>query len=343
MRRRVGCTIRGAEAGGDLLDFLAGRFTYHSRAAWQREIVQGRVLKNKQLAGAASTLERGDTIEYLFDFEPEPEVEREFAVLYEDDDLLAVDKPANIPCHPGGRYFKNTLWARVRETLHLDYLAPVNRLDRETSGIVLMAKKSFAARHLSRQFADGLTDKRYLVLVEGEFPEGPVTVAGFLVNDPASRVRKKRRFIDRLATGKRPTDGECCCTVFHRLAAAGGVSLLEAVLETGRCHQVRATLCSLGYPVVGDKIYGLDETLFIRFINDGLQTDDLQRMRLARQALHAAALRIVLPRTGAPLQLRAPLPPDMHRVIVEDLGMVDRWGWSATEGLQPGTRGTETL
>lgn len=322
MKRRMGCTVGEVSAGGLLVDFMASRFTYHNRAEWRQEIDQGRVLQNHRPAGPAATVQSGDTLEYLFETGPEPEVCEDFSVLYEDDDLLAVNKPANLPCHPGGRYFNHTLWACVRARLKLDYLAPVNRLDRETSGVVLMAKQPAAARNVGRQFAEGLVEKRYLVLIEGEFPAEQLA-AGFMSRNPASRIRKKWRFTPLPTGEKKGSSPKSCCTVFRRLATARGVSLLEAKLQTGRCHQIRATLCSLGYPVVGDKIYGLDEGVFIRFINDALQPADHENMRLARQGLHGAELLVLQPRTGQPLRFSAPMPSDMACFVGANFGAVD--------------------
>jgi 23S rRNA pseudouridine955/2504/2580 synthase/23S rRNA pseudouridine1911/1915/1917 synthase len=141
-----------------------------------------------------------------------------------------------------------------------------------------------------------------------------VIARGHLFPDLRSPVRKKRRFC---AEGTRPPDrdGEFCETLFRGIRHRDGLSLVEATPITGRLHQIRATLLGLGYPVVGDKIYGPDDTLFIRFIEDRLTASDRTRLRLPRQALHAAGLAIRPPATMVSLVFDAPLPEDMASMI----------------------------
>ncbi len=311
LARRLAVRVTAADAGCGLLDFLSRRFTYLDRAAWQEEIAAGRVIVNAVSITTTHTLQVGDEVEYHPLPMSEPEVATDYRVVYEDDDLLLIDKPAPLPCHPGGRYFCHTLWALLKE--HHDLPQPffINRLDRETSGLVLVAKNEDTARHCAAQFTNHMVEKEYLVLVEGMFPAPEVTATGWLAPDPESAVRKKMRFYRECP----PLDAKACCTEFTRLTTNNTLSLLRARPHTGRCHQIRATLLGLGFPVVGDKLYGVDEKFFLRFISNRLTATDWQRLRIPRQALHASRLTITHPATGRLLTAAVPLPQEVAKLL----------------------------
>ncbi len=234
----------------------------------------------------------------------EPPVLRSAGILYEDDDLVVADKPGNLPCHPGGRYCANTLLHLLRDRAgDGGKLRIINRLDRETSGIVLVAKSAAMSRSLSGQFRRHTAQKEYTVLVHGDFPVH-LEARGWLVPDADSVIRKKRRFVTCSAP---PAPGaESAETDFELVEARDGISRVLARPRTGRTHQIRATLLSLGFPVVGDKIYGLDETFFLRFITDALTEADRARLVLPRQALHASSLTVVI---GGVVRTFASPPP----------------------------------
>ena len=247
-----------------------------------------------------------DLIEYLPRELPEPKADLNYHTLYEDDDLLVVDKPGNLCMHPSGPFFRHTLWHLLCSRygdIHF-----INRLDRETSGALLAAKTKTAAARLQKPGAD--IAKTYLVLVEGDFPP-EIDAKGFLIADTLSAVHKKRRFVTELPTGA--ANAESCRTLLRGAETpAPGFSLVRARLFTGRMHQIRATVYSLGYPVVGDKLYGPDERLFLK-IRDGELTDaDRERLILPRQALHSAELEFNHPRTGERMKFTAPVPEMFH-------------------------------
>jgi RluA family pseudouridine synthase len=309
------CTVRVGpdQAGRSLLDLVAERFTYQDREQWRRELAAGRLLHNGKPAPANRQLAAGDEICYRWPGEAEPPVALAYQVVYEDADLLVVDKPAPLPCHPGGRYFRHTLWARLRQSAGLDRPCLVNRLDRETSGLVLVAKNQATARLCARQWQERRVTKVYLVLVEGDFPWVDLEARGSLAPDPASMIRKKVRFFP--ASCAAPAGARSCSTRLRRLAGANGLTLVEARPVTGRCHQIRATLSGLGFPVVGDKLYGVDERLFLRFIEDRLSAEDWRRLRLPRQALHGAELSLRHPVDSRPLHFVSPLPPELSKLL----------------------------
>ena len=254
----------------------------------------------------------GDLVEYFPEERSEPPVDSAYRVVHGDDDLLVLDKPPNLPCHPAGRFFRHTLWALLQR----DGMAPpirfVHRLDRETSGLVLVAKSATAARRLGEQFESGRVEKVCLVIVEGRAPEQFVA-EGWLAPDPTSEVRKKLRLVE--ADAQRGTALPRVRTQFRRIGVTGSLSLLEARPATGRRHQIRASLCSLGLPVVGDKLYGVDESLYLRFIRDELSEADRTRLRIPRQALHATSLTVTHPGTGERAEFTSPTPDDMAALV----------------------------
>ena len=311
MTREMTFTIREKDAGKTLVAFLVARFTYHDSEEWSRLISEGRVRVNGYATVPAVMLKPDDVLRYDASDIPEPPVDETFGVVSDDPMLLVVDKSGKLPCHPGGRYFNHTLWAFLKARYGLEDPVLVNRIDRETSGLVLVAKVPEAAHNLWKQFATHKVVKRYTVFVEGEFPER-LDASGWLCVDPASAIRKKRRFLPAAAGSSAPEkEAEWSETAFERVRLCDGFSVVTALPRTGRLHQIRATLLSLGFPVVGDKLYGVDENLFLKFCEDALTEEDRKRLRLRRQALHAGYIQFRHPRFGALTELTAPLPQDM--------------------------------
>ncbi len=317
MERKNSVLIQPQQAGQQLLDFVSQRFTYRSREEWQAELAANRFFLNDTEAQGNAVLAQGDRLVYLMDALVEPPVDSTYTVLHEDDDLLVINKPAPLPCHPGGRFFAHTLWALLKENHGLAEPRLINRLDRETSGIVLVAKNKDAARLCQEQFIQHRVAKVYLVVVEGDFPNTvvPMEATGWLGPDPDSAIRKKMRFYP--TQNEAPPGGVESSTEFRRLSGSRNttLSLVEARPHTGRCHQIRASLLHVGFPVVGDKLYGVDEQLFLRFKEGCLSATDHALLRIPRQALHAASLRLSHPTSGRNLEFTAPLPPALQGLL----------------------------
>lgn len=213
-------------------------------------------------------------------------------ILYEDEHLMAVDKPAGLAAH-GGSGVSHGLIERVRAARpHQPFLELAHRLDRETSGILLLAKSRKALLGLHRQLRDGEVDKRYLVLVRGDW-----------VNDRQHVRLALTKFVTRSGERRVAVDeaGQPSHTIFNLRARYGGFSLLEAELRTGRTHQIRVHLAHLGYAIVGDDKYGDFE------LNKRAARGEFGA-RLDRMFLHAATTRLRHPVTGEPIGLEAPLP-----------------------------------
>ena len=298
--------------------YLAGRFTYRSRTGWTRMIEAERILVNGRSCRPSRVVRAGDRIDYVPRREPEPPVTVEIPRLQEDTFMLAVNKPPNLPVHPSGRYFRNTLLcillAERGETLDEPGIRIVHRLDRETSGVVLFGKTRAATAFLARQFERHRVEKEYLLIAHGRPDEDRFTVDAPLGAAPTSRVRK--------AVGVAPAgEGRPARTDFVVLARGPEHSLLSARPRTGRLHQIRVHARHAGCPVVGDKLYGLDEGLFLKLAaGEAYSEDDRARLLIGRQCLHAWHLRLEHPGTRKLFQLAAPLPADMEE-LAQRLGI----------------------
>jgi 23S rRNA pseudouridine955/2504/2580 synthase len=227
-----------------------------------------------------------------------------FRVLHEDEDVLAVDKPAGLAAHPGTGITGATLVEMARAYLRTpDDLpatefrpSPAHRLDRETSGVVLVAKHRKAMVRLGETFTDGEgMRKTYLALVKGKMPRE----AG-MIDLPLSEHEQTAR-----SKEQRGVNFQEAITRWKVVSATKELSLLSVSIETGRTHQIRRHLEAAGHPVAGDRRYG--DFAFNRTAR--------QRWGLRRMALHAWKLELPHPRTGAPLRLEAPLPPELADVL----------------------------
>jgi 23S rRNA-/tRNA-specific pseudouridylate synthase len=303
LQRRVTLQIPPEADGRTLLDFVTSRFTYHTDDEWVTQISNGRLRLNGQTVESITCLHAGDRLDYFPLPRPEPPVDFSITLLHQDAELWVVNKSGNLPCHPAGCFFNHTLWAWLKSqqpaptAIHF-----LSRLDRETSGIVPIVVSPAAVKRYTSWMRQA--QKVYLVWVEGNFPLH-MTANGWLFADPASEIRKRRAF-SVLQPPSWPV--ERAETDFVRLEQRDGISLVQATLATGRTHQIRATLSSLGYPVVGDKLYGVNPEFYLKFIHGELTDDDRRQLRLPRQALHAWQLRLPDGRC-----ICAPIPKELER------------------------------
>jgi 23S rRNA pseudouridine1911/1915/1917 synthase len=316
--RRGSCTVGTGGAGVRLDAFLARTFPYRSRTSWAALIRRGRVRLNDAVARPARSLHLRDRIAYLPDPRPEPRVSCSFRVLYEDEEILAVRKPANLPVHPSGRYYRNTLLLLLLEkrgeSLDKTDLRIVHRLDRETSGLILFGKSKEAAASLSMQFESREVRKKYLAIVHGR-PQRE----RFLIDAPIGRSESSPI---RKAMSVRG-DGRPARTSVRVLRRGPEHALLAAQPHTGRLHQIRVHLNSIGHPIVGDKVYGLDPHLFLRFVGGKLSRGDRERLLWRRQALHAWKLSFRHPRDGRPMTIRASAGGGWRR-LMQRVGLGER-------------------
>jgi 23S rRNA pseudouridine1911/1915/1917 synthase len=288
--------------------FLTAQLPQLSRARLQQLIREGHAtLNGKPILRPGLRLRGGERLELRVVARPplaaaEPE-DIPLNILYEDDDLIAVDKPAGLVVHAGaGRThgtLVNALLHRYRKLSSVGSpLRPgiVHRLDKNTSGIILVAKNDQAHRHLAAQFSHRTVEKRYLALLHGRLSRSPDTISLPIARD----LRRRTRMTTRRPQGRQAT------TSYRVLQSTGGFTLVEAQLHTGRTHQVRVHFSALGHPVVGDTLYGAPRRL---------PPDNAPALALNRNFLHARSLRLQHPRTGEPLALTSLLPAELTDLL----------------------------
>ncbi len=243
----------------------------------------------------------GETIRLRRPAPVEPPVPREFGILYEDDSVLVIDKPAGLPMHTTAKFWRNTLTALLRERYPGQQMEVAHRIDRETSGVLLIARNRRVASFLTRAFARRAVDKTYLALVKGQPPDRG------RIDRPLKLLDTKSRVMMGVAA-----DGLPAVTTFEVLRRYAHHALCAAHPETGRQHQIRVHFQSLGHPIAGDKLYGAGEELFMRSCDEGLTPELLETFDgLPRHALHAHRLTFPHPTRGEPVTVESPLPADL--------------------------------
>lgn len=220
-------------------------------------------------------------------------------IVHEDERLLVVNKPGDVVCHPSKAGPWSSLVGAAREYTGLPTMHLVFRLDRETSGVVVLAKDAKMASRLQTAMQERKVGKIYFAILTGELP-GPITVDQPLGEDVSSPVFVKSTV---------RADGQASVTHFTPVAAAGGFTLARVVTDTGRKHQIRAHAQWLGHMLVGDKIYGPDARCYLEFIDHGWSDGLAAKLLLPRQALHCAEIDLQPARMTQ--VFRAPLPADM--------------------------------
>ncbi|MBO5823219.1 MAG: RluA family pseudouridine synthase [Lentisphaeria bacterium] len=309
-KRIIRTSVDWSCTGMSLLQFLSGRFTYRSADEWAERIRGNEITLNGKTVAPEYILQMHDCIEYHPQDIPEPPARKDFRIVYEDDDILVIDKPGNLCVHPSGPFYQNTLWYLLRQNYpHIHF---VNRLDRETSGLLLAAKSPEAARKIAE--TNAVSDKTYLAIVHGNFTE-KIDATGFLVS-ANSVVRKKRHFI---MENPEELTGETSVTTLFPEKSGANFSLVRAVLGTGRTHQIRATLCSLGFPLVGDKLYGLNENFFLKQKSEDFTPEELAQLILRRQALHSTSFTFKHPASGETMEFNAPLPGELQSFVNKNI------------------------
>lgn len=286
------------EAGQRIDNYLIARLKGVPKSRIYRILRSGEVRVNSRRVAASDRVAAGDRIRIpplrlAERAEAVPAPHFRLPILYEDEALLAIDKPAGLAVHGGSGVAHGVIESLRSMRPDARFLELVHRLDRETSGVLLVAKKRAALTALHETIRAREIDKRYLVAVAGRF------------RNEKQHVRLALAIRAAAEGGKRATvseQGQAAETIFRRIARGAETSLLEAQLLTGRTHQIRVHLAHLGHPVLGDDRYGDFE------LNRRLRKEGLKRM-----FLHAASLAFAHPVTREPIALHAPLPADLAR------------------------------
>lgn len=296
-------TVDEESAGQRLDNFLIRHLKGVPKTHVYRIIRSGEVRVNKGRASADTRVQAGDLVrlppvrrsEAAAIKAERPAPAREFPVLFEDDHLLAIDKPAGVAVHGGSGVSFGVIEQLRRARPAAKFLELVHRLDRDTSGILLVAKKRSALTKLQDQFRDRETGKTYLALVPGTWPANnkviDVPLHKYLQAGGERRVK---------VVGKDDPDGMRSITLVKVATRLEGFSLLEVTIKTGRTHQIRVHLASQGHAIAGDDKYGDFELNKV-----------LARQGLKRMFLHAWRLRFAHPLTGEEVNLQAELPADL--------------------------------
>ena len=310
MIRRLAATVGAAEAGRRLDVWLAARLPELSRTRIKALVESGSVSVNGAARKAAHRLKDGEKVEAVVPPQPKEEMAAEaipLAIVFEDAHVLVVDKPAGMVTHPGAGRSAGTLAAAA--LAHAPEIAGVggprrpgivHRLDKGTSGLIVLAKSREAYDSLTAQLQQRTMSRRYLCLAHGAMASLTGTIEAPIARDPRSRVRMA---VARPGTGRRAV------TRFRALERFAGYTYLECRLETGRTHQIRVHLASLGHPLVGDATYGAGRARR----GDTLPADLVED--LGGVALHAAGLCFVHPATGEQVDLSSPLPNRIVRLL----------------------------
>ena len=276
-----------------------------------RIIRSGEVRVNKGRASAEQRVEAGDLVRLppvrvsaqVQAKADAPAPAREFPVLMEDEAMMAIDKPAGVAVHGGSGVSFGVIEQLRRARPALANLELVHRLDRETSGVLLVAKKRSALKNLQDQFRDRETGKTYLALVLGLWPSNKKVIDSPLMKYtiPNGVGEGERRV---KVVGKDDPNGMRSITLVRVARTVGPYTLLEVTIKTGRTHQIRVHLASQGHPIAGDDKYG-----------DFEHNKLLQKMGLKRMFLHAWQLKFQHPQSHRPVSLQAPLPPELKNFV----------------------------
>lgn len=313
------------EDGLRLDQMLSKRYQDYTRSVWQKRIARKEVLVNGHLARCSRKLNLNDKVTFQYPRYAEREVNKNYSVLYEDDFLLAINKPANLPVHSSAQYEKNNLLDILQEQMNKKYFL-VHRLDRETSGVLLLAKDKKTAAYFSRQFFKKNIKKEYRAVLRGCL-EKPIGAEGFIKPaDHYKHFRMQKFFLeDTKNKGEKeyklarteifPLKKINCQHEKKQTNQKNQFTLAQIFLHSGRTHQIRATALALGFPLAGDKLYGGDPSLMQKFVRNELTKQEKDFLMLDRSALHCYCLTFIHPTNKKTMSVTAETPQEFSALF----------------------------
>lgn len=231
-------------------------------------------------------------------------------IIYEDEHILVLDKPGWLVCHPSKNGPWSSLVGAAKEYLGVESIHLASRLDRETSGVVLLAKHRGAASRWQKGIEVKAVRRSYLTILEGEM-DGLREISTFLGKDPNSEVFVKQRVTENSKKSQRAE------SAFIPMEVKKGYTFALVLTKTGRKHQIRVHAQSIGYPLVGEKLYGRDESYYLRFCEGGWKNEWMEDLGMSRQALHGRSLGFI----ADDFYYKADLTLDMRDFLVEKMGL----------------------
>lgn len=287
--------------------FLSLRYSDWSRSKIAKAIQEGQVESELRSLKPSTTLHAGEILKvYIPGIAPEGAPPPLPPVLYEDDSLIILNKPPGMLAHPSGQRWEYAVIGLVREARPSISPDLAHRLDRETSGILVLTKSSAANHHMKEVFKGRRASKTYLALVHGTIPWEEETADGPIGQKPIRKLELRRAVVE---------NGDPSRTRFTVQKRLGAHTLVACQPVTGRTHQIRVHLESVGFPILGDKIYGQPDDVFLEYITLGATPLVRAAVGFPRQCLHAHRLAFPHPVSGEILEVVAPLPEDMQRVV----------------------------
>lgn len=317
-------TVEPGEVGRRLDHFLKEKYRKLSREYLQRCIKNGRVTLNHKTSKPGQQLRLNDKVYVLSTRSTEPEVDFNYKILYEDEHLLVVDKPGNLPVHPTGRFFFHTLLTQLRvnngnEVDQEKEFFIVHRIDRETSGILAIGKTKEAAADLVKQFENRVPKKEYLAIVKGEVEKDSFIVDVPLAQDQRAEIKLKMHVVEMGAKGEplyiNKSEVLNAETHFEVVERLNGFTLVRCKPHTGRQHQIRVHLHHVGHTIIGDKLYGTEAEFFLASLKEITSIQVAPGLSLSRHALHASKLKLQHPITKKEMEFVSELPRELDEFL----------------------------
>ena len=295
------------KGAGQRIDvFLSKRFSRYSRSFISKSISLGEIRCSTRKIKPSSILFVGDVIRIftpgLAPSEPPPPLPD---IIFEDDDIIVVSKPSGMLVHPAGDNFVWALIGLFKMARPEHCLDLVHRLDRDTSGTLVLTKNKEANSFMKKQLQAGNIRKIYKAIVVGEPSWKEVDLHASIDYHPSSLIHLRRKVVENTYPSH---------TTFYLEQCLDGYALVRCVLHTGRTHQIRVHLEHLGYPILGDKIYGKDDRYFLQYLRQGLSKELCDLFGFPRHALHAAKISFTHP-NGTRMTFEAELPMDLRAVV----------------------------